>query len=157
MIGRWADRSGKLQVYRIIAPVSAMIMLTITLLPRVGLFLAVAAVSLLMVSNSGRMVAAMAMINASVEPRLRGGFMSAYSSVQHIASGLGAFLAGLIIAEGPDKTLHNYGWVGVIGMASTLLSIWLAGRLRPVTKPVVEPVPMTPELIQVAVETAEAF
>ena len=55
-----------------------------------------------MVSNAGRMVAAMAMINGSVEPRLRGGFMSAYSSVQHIAAGVGAFVAGLIIAEAPD-------------------------------------------------------
>ena len=111
LIGRWADFSGKLKVYRIIAPASALIMLTITLLPRVGLFLAVASVSILMVSNSGRMVAAMAMINASVEPRLRGGFMSAYSSVQPIAAGLGAFLAGQIIAEAPDEILPGY-WVG---------------------------------------------
>ncbi len=121
LIGRWADFSGKLKVYRIIAPMSALVMLTITTLPRVGLVPAVAAVSLLMVCNSGRMIAAMAMINASVESRLRGGFMSAYSSVQHIAAGVGAGLAGLIIVPGPDKTLLNYGWVGLTS-ASTLLS-----------------------------------
>jgi DHA1 family inner membrane transport protein len=156
LIGRWADHSGKLKVYRIIAPLSAVIMLTITNLPRVGLIPAVAAVSVLMVSNSGRMIAALAMINASVEPRLRGGFMSAYSSVQHIASGLGAGLAGLIIVEGSDKTLHNYGYVGLLGMASTLLSLWLAGRLQPASRPPIPVAEPTADLLE-AVPAAEAF
>ena len=156
LIGRWADRAGKLKVYRIIAPFSALIMLVLTTLPRVGLLVSVLAVSLLMMSNAGRMVAAMAMINASVEPRLRGGFMSAYSSVQHIAAGVGAFLAGLILAEGPDHTLRHYAWVGLIGAGSTLLSLWLAGRLKPAAtppRPVAEPV----EDFLETVPAAEAF
>ena len=159
LIGRWADLSGKLKVYRIIAPASALIMLTITNLPRVGLVLAVASVSVLMVTNSGRMIAAMAMINASVEPRLRGGFMSAYSSVQHVASGLGAFLAGLILVEGPDKTLRHYGYVGLIGMATTLLSIWLAGRLTAGvwTLRGSRRTSRWPELLEAAAPAAEAF
>ena len=156
LIGRWADLSGKLKVYRIIAPLSALIMLTITNLPRVGLIPAVLAVSVLMVSNSGRMIAAMSMINASVEPRLRGGFMSAYSSIQHIASGLGAGLAGLIIAPGPDKTLLHYGWVGLIGMASTLLSLWLAGQLRPASRPPIPVAEPAADLLE-NVTAAEAF
>lgn len=131
LVGRWADRSGKLLVYRYIAPCSALMMLILTNLPRWGLPMAVAAVSLLIVSNAGRMVAAMAMVTGSVEPRLRGGFMSAYSSVQHVASGLGAFVAGLIISEGADGSLRRYWAVGLIGAASTILSLVLAGRLRP--------------------------
>ena len=154
LIGRWADRSGKLKVYRIIAPASALIMLTITVLPKVGLIPAVAAVSVLMVCNSGRMIAAMSMINASVEPRLRGGFMSAYSSIQHIASGVGAGLAGLII--GSDKTLGNYGWVGLIGMASTLLSVYLAGQLRPASRPPIPVAEPSADLLE-NVTAAEAF
>ncbi len=156
IIGRWADRYGKLRVYRIIAPVSALMMLALTNLPKVGLAIAVGAVSLLMVSNAGRMVAAMALVNNSVEHRLRGGFMSAYSSVQHISSGIGAFLAGLILAEAPDGSLVNYGWVGLIGVASTLMSLWFAGRLRPASKaprPEVDPLA---DLID-TVPAAEAF
>ena len=159
LIGRWADRSGKLHVYRIIAPGSAAIMLALSNLPRVGLLIAVATVSLLIMSNAGRMVAAMALINASVEPRLRGGFMSAYSSVQHIAAGVGAFLAGLIITVGPDSTLRNYGWVGLVGCTSTLLSVWLASRLRPASKPAPAAVAVAPmaDLIDSVPATAEAF
>jgi DHA1 family inner membrane transport protein len=131
MIGRWADRSGKLRVYRWIAPCSALMMVMLTNLPRVGLPVAVGVVSLLIVCNAGRMVAAMAMVTGSVEPRLRGGFMSAYSSIQHVSAGLGAFFAGLILVEGLDRSLQRYWVVGLIGAASTLLSVWLAGRLRP--------------------------
>ena len=156
LIGRWADRFGKLQVYRIIAPGSALMMLALTNLPKVGLLVAVGAVSLLMVSNAGRMVAAMALINGSVEQRLRGGFMSAYSSVQHISSGIGAFLAGLIIAEAADGTLLNYGWVGLIGVASTLLSLWLAGRLQPASMPPRPEVEPLADFID-TVPAAEAF
>jgi MFS transporter, DHA1 family, inner membrane transport protein len=156
LIGRWADRYGKLRVYRIIAPVSALMMMTLTTLPKVGVLLAVGTVSLLMVSNAGRMVAAMAMINASVEPRLRGGFMSAYSSVQHIAAGVGAFVAGLIMVQAPDGTLQRYGWVGLLGVISTLLSLWLAGRLRPASKPPRPDSEPLDELIE-SVPAAEAF
>jgi DHA1 family inner membrane transport protein len=156
LIGRWADFSGKLKVYRIIAPLSALVMLIITTLPRVGLVPAVAAVSMLMVCNSGRMIAAMSMINASVESRLRGGFMSAYSSVQHISAGIGSGLAGVIIGTAPDSTLTNYGWVGLIGMASTLFSVWLAGRLRPASKPPIPVAEPTAELLE-TVPAAEAF
>jgi predicted MFS family arabinose efflux permease len=155
-IGKWADKYGKLKVYRIVAPFSALMMIILTTLPKVGVILAVVAVSAMMVSNSGRMIAAMAMINGSVENRLRGGFMSAYSSIQHISSGVGAYLAGKIVAESADGKLLNYGWVGVCGVSATLLSLWLAGRLRPAKqapKPVAEPM----EDLLENVTAAEAF
>jgi MFS family permease len=109
-----------------------------------------------MVSNAGRMVAALALVNNSVEQRLRGGFMSAYSSVQHISAGVGAFIAGLIIAEGPGGMLLHYEWVGLIGVASTLLSLWLAGRLQPASKPPRPEVDPLADLID-TVPAAEAF
>jgi DHA1 family inner membrane transport protein len=130
IVGRLADRHGKLRVYRVVAPFSAILMLVVTNLPRVALPLAVAAVAGLMVSNAGRMVTAMAMVTSSVEPRLRGGFMSANSSVQHMASGLGAFVGGAIISRTPTGTLSRFDLVGLIACAATLLSLWLAGRLR---------------------------
>jgi len=158
VIGRWADRSGKLRVYRFIAPCSALMMILITNLPRAGLVVAVAAVSLLIVCNSGRMVAAMAMVTGSVEPRLRGGFMSAYSSVQHLAAGVGSFVAGLILVQGGDGTFRRYWLVGLIGAASTILSIHLAGRLRPAAgKPGPAPIHPMNEIAIDPVPAAEAF
>ena len=125
-----ADRFGKLPVYRTVAVISACLVLTVTNLPPVRLALAIGVVGAFMLSNAGRMVAALAMITASVESRFRGGFMSANSAVQHMSAGLGAFLGGKIVQETADKHLLYFGRVGLMSVAATLLSLWLAGLIR---------------------------
>lgn len=56
--------------------------------------------------------------------------MSANSSVQHIASGIGAYVGGMIITQTPDGKMHQFGLVGWIAAITTLSTLWLAGRLR---------------------------
>jgi predicted MFS family arabinose efflux permease len=128
-IGRLADRHGKLTVYRWIAPLSALCFVIITQLPTAQLAFAVAVFGALMVVNSGRMIAAMAMVTSSVQPHRRGGFLSANSSMQHVSSGFGAYLGGLIIQQTGGRLVH-FGAVGWLAGAATLLSLWLAGRIR---------------------------
>lgn len=130
VFGKLADRYGKLRMFRIVAPVSGLLMFTITSLPPVATWVAVTVFGCLMVSNVGRMIPAMAMVTGSVAPRLRGGFMSANSSVQHIAGGVATSLGGLIIAETTDKKLEHFSVVGAIAAVATFFAIWLAGRVR---------------------------
>ncbi len=132
LIGRLADRYGKLRVFRIVAPVSAVMTIAATNLGEVPAALAIAVVASLMVSNSGRMVAAMAMITSSVAPNRRGGFLSANSSVQHLALGFGAYVGGLIVSEAEDHRLLNFPIVGLLSAVATIMSLWLAGRIRPI-------------------------
>jgi predicted MFS family arabinose efflux permease len=131
VIGRLADRYGKLRVYRIVAPVSAVLMFVVTNLPPVPTAVAVAVAASLMMCNAGRMVAAMAMVTGSVLPEKRGGFMSANSSIQHVSTGLGAQVGGQIVTQSADGRLDHFGIVGLIAVAATILSLWLAGRVRP--------------------------
>lgn len=130
LVGRLTDKFGKLRIYRIIAPASAVLLLAITHLPRVPVAVAVAVFASLMVCNVGRMIAAMAMITGSVEPHRRGGFLSANSSVQHIACGVGASLGGLLITQTDGGAIERFGLVGWIAAISTLITLWLAGRVR---------------------------
>ncbi len=130
IVGWFTDKFGKLLIYRIIAPVSALLLLAITHLPRVHIGVAVLVFGSLMVSNVGRMIAAMAMITGSVEPRRRGGFLSANSSVQHLACGVGAYLGGTIITQEKGGPIAHFGTVGWIAAISTLFTLWLAGRVR---------------------------
>jgi predicted MFS family arabinose efflux permease len=131
-IGKLADRFGKLQVYRVVAPIAAVLMIVVTNLPPVSLTLAVGVVGLLMVANAGRMVAAMAMVTSCVEPRRRGRFMSMNASVQHFSAGLGSTLGGYLLGETTGGgALTGYGKVGLLAVAVTALSLFLAGRLRP--------------------------
>ncbi|EMI21961.1 Major facilitator superfamily MFS-1 [Rhodopirellula maiorica SM1] len=131
VIGRWADRAGKLFVFRVIAPLSAALMFAITHLYEGGIVLAIVVFGALMVCNVGRMIPAMAMITASVAPRHRGAFLSANSSIQHIFGGVGAYLGGLIVSQaGEGAALEGFGTVGWIAAGVGMSSLWLAGRLR---------------------------
>lgn len=130
IVGRWTDQYGKLMIYRMIAPCSALLLLAITHLPHVPVAIAVIVFGALMVSNVGRMIAAMAMITGSVEPRRRGGFMSANSSIQHIASGIAAYVGGEVITQATDGRIEGFGRVGWIAAIATMTTLWLAGRVR---------------------------
>jgi DHA1 family inner membrane transport protein len=131
VIGRLADRYGKFTIYSLIAPGSALMLLVITHLPPVPTAVAVAVFGSLMVCNVGRMIAAMAMITSSVVPHQRGAFLSANSSVQHVAAGLGSYLGGVIVSQSVTGKIEHFGTVGWIAAASTLASLWLASRIRP--------------------------
>lgn len=131
LTGRLVDRQGALAVFRGIVPVSAAMMLVLTNLPAVGIAVAAAVVAVLMAANASRMVTAMTLIMSSIEPRRRGSFMAANSAVQHVASGLGTTLGGMIVAGGAGEPLRNYGTVGMLAAGATIASLWLAARIRP--------------------------
>jgi predicted MFS family arabinose efflux permease len=130
IIGRLADLYGKLTVYRLIVPGSALLLAVITHLPPVPVAVAVAVFGALMVCNTGRMIAAMSMVTASVEPSRRGSFLSANSSVQHVAAGLGAYVGGSIVTQSAAGQIEHFGTVGWIAAVTTLASLWLAGRVQ---------------------------
>jgi predicted MFS family arabinose efflux permease len=144
-IGKLADRYGKLTIYRLIAPGSALLLVAITHLPPVPVAIAVALFGALMVCNTGRMIAAMAMVTSSVAPRRRGSFLSANSSVQHVAAGLGAYLGGFIVTQSATGQIEHFGTVGWIAAATTLASLWLAGRVQ-----IVDSSPVSAETISIA-------
>ncbi|HXY36159.1 MAG TPA: MFS transporter [Planctomycetaceae bacterium] len=155
LIGRLADRYGKLRVFRIVAPLSAALTLAAANLVPVPVAVAVAIMAALMVCNTGRMVAAMAMITGSVEPHRRGGFLSANASVQHLSIGFGTYLGGLIVAEAADGHLLHVPTLGVVSAAATMLCLWLAGRIRPL-RPTAEHHITTTESLAAAAEMYDA-
>jgi predicted MFS family arabinose efflux permease len=132
LVGRLIDGYGALPVFRCVVSLAAVMTLVVTHLPAVGLAVAAPAAALMMASNAGRLVSAVALITASIEPRRRGGFMSVNSSVQHLASGLGTVCGGLILEGGAGEPLRHFGTVGILAVAVTLTSLWFAGRVRPV-------------------------
>ena len=63
----------------------------------------------------------MAMITGSVRPQQRGGFMSANSSIQHICSGIGAYVGGLIIVQAADGTMATLATLLFVPVVYSLL------------------------------------
>lgn len=138
-IGRLADRYGKLFLFRILALAAVVPVVVITNLPAVALPWILLVTTLFMVLTSGRWVPATAMITASAQPLYRGSFLSVNASVQQMAAGLAAQLAGAIVGEDAAGRLTGYPLVGWIAAGTMALSLFLAGRLRSVEAEVAAP------------------
>jgi len=106
------------------------------MLPVVPLAIAMVVTAALRIGNTGRMIVAMTMVNARIDPRHRGSFMSLSSAIQHLASGCGAFAAGLIVTSDAGGPLRNFEVVGAMALAASFVSVALAAPLR---RPVAEP------------------
>ncbi|MGH7172412.1 MAG: MFS transporter [Gemmataceae bacterium] len=131
LFGWLSDRFGKLSVFRCLALFTLVPILLVTNLPVVGLATALMISTLFMVTTSGRMVPAMALITASSAPRNRGSFLSVNASVQQAGAGLAAALGGLMLGQGANGEITGFPLVGGLACLAALLSIWLAGHLRP--------------------------
>jgi predicted MFS family arabinose efflux permease len=130
IIGRLADRFGKLPVFRVLALLTIVPILVVTNLPQVSLVQAVLVTTVFMVVSSGRMVPAMALITASAAPRVRGSFLSVNSAVQQTASGLAALVGGALLDKGPGGELTGFPLVGILATVAAVGSVWLGGQLR---------------------------
>lgn len=130
LIGKWADKAGKLKVFITFACVVLVPIFFITHLPPVMIPVALVVTSLFFVCAGGRMIPAQAMITSTVQPRFRGSFMSISSSVQQMTAGVAAFLAGTIVKEDTAGHLVNYNYVGYFAIAVTVTTIFVARLLK---------------------------
>ena len=124
------SQDGKKLIFRVMGLAAVGTVLVLTNLPPVPLWFAMLAATVFMVTTSGRMVPAQALITASAAPSVRGGFLSLNGAVQAAAMGLASLLGGALIGQTEDGRLPGYPIVGMIAAVSALLSLVLAGLLR---------------------------
>lgn len=129
-VGRCADRFGKRLVFRIMAGCTLATIPVLTNLPAAALAPILFVTTLYWIFTSGRWVPAMALVTSSALPRYRGSFMSVNASLQQMAIGLAAVIAGAVVGEAENGQLTGYSTAGLIAAASTGVSILLVGRLR---------------------------
>jgi predicted MFS family arabinose efflux permease len=128
LAGRLSDRYGKVPVFTLFTLATLPVMLVLTRLtpaplPQV-LFLAA-----LLFAVSGRFVPATALATSVVPPQQRGSFMSLNSSVQQLAAGTAAYLAGLIVVKTAGGSLLHFEWVGYMAVVGNLLSLLVVRRI----------------------------
>lgn len=128
-IGHWADRRGKVEVYRRLALLATLPLLVITHVGALPLWAWLICTTAFFVLLSGRMIPAMAVITSAAEPRLRGTFMSLNGTVQSLAMGLATTLAGFLTGLDADGRIVGYPLVGYVAVAANLLAIAFAGRI----------------------------
>jgi predicted MFS family arabinose efflux permease len=118
LAGFLSDKVGK---YKVFVGGTLLTMIIVAIYTNLGItpLATVIAINVAMFAGiMARMVASTAMISAIPQPQDRGAFMSINSSVQQLSGGVAAALAGMVIAEGPDKKLLHYSTLGIIVMGS---------------------------------------
>lgn len=131
MIGKLADRIGKRKVFNWFVLMCAVPVFAITNMPHVALWVALIATTLFFILSGGRFIPAQAMVSETVQPQMRGSFMSILSSMQQLTAGVASYLAGLIIVKDDvSGAMYNYSIVGYISIGATLLTILLVKRIK---------------------------
>jgi predicted MFS family arabinose efflux permease len=129
-VGRCADRFGKRLIFRLMAGCTLVTILVLTNLPATTLLPILMVTTLYWIFTSGRWVPAMALVTSSALPRYRGSFMSVNASLQQMAIGLAAVVAGAVVNETDSGEIAGYSTAGLIAAVSTGISMLLVGRLR---------------------------
>ncbi|WP_295007978.1 MFS transporter [uncultured Dechloromonas sp.] len=129
LIGHWADKYGKIEVYRRVALLATLPLLAVTHAGHLPLGIWLIFSTAFFVLTSGRMIPAMAVIASAAQPRLRGTFMSLNGTVQSLAMGLATTLAGFLTGLDGSGKIVGYPLVGYVAVAANLLAIWFAARI----------------------------
>ncbi|MBF0123830.1 MAG: MFS transporter [Magnetococcales bacterium] len=129
LIGHWADRLGKVEVYRWLALAATLPLLLATHIENASLPIWLVCTTSFFVLISGRMIPAITIITSAAQPDLRGTFMSLNATVQSLSMGLATLLTGWIITQNADGRIVGYPEVGYIAIASNMLAIWFVSRI----------------------------
>lgn len=129
--GRLTDKFGALKVFSWFTPLSVIPIVLVTSISVIPLPWILVITTLFMALLSARLIPIVSIITQTVEPRLRGTFMSLLSSIQQSASGAAAWIAGTIVYETIDGKLEDFNKVGWMAAFFSILAIGLAWKLIP--------------------------
>ncbi len=129
LIGHWADKHGKVEVYRLVAGLAMVPLLVLTHVGAVPLWVWVICTTSFFVLISGRMIPAMAIIASAAQPKLRGTFLSLNGTMQSLAMGLATTLAGFLTSLDDGGRIVGYPLVGYVAVAANLVAIWFVARI----------------------------
>jgi predicted MFS family arabinose efflux permease len=125
LLGRAADKLGR---YRVFAAGSVVTMATVVYYTRLGatpLWWVIAINIVLFAGITARMVSSFAMTSTLPEMTDRGAYMSIASSLQQLAGGVAAFVAGLVVHQNATGELEHYPTLGVLVAITTVVTMFL--------------------------------
>lgn len=135
LIGKLSDKVSKFKMFAF-CTVMAVIIINIYAHFSVTPFVTVVATNVvMMLFIMSRMVPSQALTSAIPEPADRGAFMSINASLQQMAGGLGAVLAGFVIVQKDNfSPLQHYDTLALIASMVMLLTIYLMYRVSKIVK-----------------------
>ncbi|MFP5080021.1 MFS transporter [Pedobacter sp. JCM 36344] len=135
LIGKLSDTISKFKIFAV-ACVWMMVMVLVYTNMGVTVFWLVVILNIFMMMGiMSRMIPATALVSAVPDMQDRGAFMSINASMQQIAGGVAAVIAGLIVVQKyKSAPLEHYNVVGYLVVGITLLSIYVMNRVAKIVK-----------------------
>ncbi len=131
LIGKLSDRYNRFSIFTIGSLGAVLMVFIYTHLSVTPLWLVIIINILLFTCILCRMTPAMALNSMVANPEDRGAYMAISSSLQQIAGGMGAFIAGLVIVQqDAHSPLQHFDWLGYLAMGIFLLCVFLVGRVN---------------------------
>ncbi len=124
LIGRASDRLGKFKVFSFGSVVTIILVVFYTHMEISPLWLVVTVNSVLFVGIFSRMIPSQALMSVIPTPASRGAFMAISSSLQQVAGGVAAVIAGAVVTERPGGYLEHFDTLGYILVGTTTFT-WI--------------------------------
>ena len=130
LCGRLADKFGRLRVFAILIAVACAVTLWISNSGPMPVWAVLISAGLFFTFASGRFIPAQAILSLAVPSQRRGSFMSLTSCTRDLTSGITSSIGGWIVTKSPTGQLVNYDKLGWLAVIVSLISLWLASRVR---------------------------
>ena len=121
LIGKVSDTYGGMKVFFFGTIVSSVMVMIYTHLGATPLWLVIAVNVAMFVGIFSRMIPSQTLMSAIPSPANRGSFMSVSSSLQQLAGGLGAIIAGAIVVQESSGMIRHFEVIGYIMVTLGLL------------------------------------
>jgi predicted MFS family arabinose efflux permease len=135
LVGKLSDKTDKFRIFAIASAWMIGMVIFYTNLGPTPLWQVMILNVLMMGGVMSRMIPSQALVTAVPEMRDRGAFMSINTSLQQLAGGVAAAVAGLIVVQ-QDKhsPLEHYNTLGYIISAITIIGVYLVYRVSVLVK-----------------------
>lgn len=134
-IGKLSDKIDKFKIFAVASLWMMIMCVAYTNLSNTPFWIVVVLNVLMMMGIMSRMIPSSALTSAIPDAQDRGAFMSVNSSLQQIAGGVAAAVAGVIVTQADNESpLQRYDTVGYVIVVISILSIFLMWRVDRLTK-----------------------
>jgi len=135
VIGKLSDTVSKFKIFTVACVWMIIMVLVYTNMGISEFWLVIVLNILMMMGIMSRMIPATALVSGVPDMEDRGAFMSVNASMQQIAGGVAAVVAGLIVVQKHKSApLEHYDIVGYLVVGITLLSIYVMHRVSKIVK-----------------------
>jgi predicted MFS family arabinose efflux permease len=125
LVGKASDSFGKFNTFCFGSLLTILMVVIWTNIGQVSLATVIVVNVLMFIGIFSRMIPSQALLTAIPEATKRGAFNAVSASLQQVAGGVSAAVAGAVIVQLPGGALGHFDWVGYIVMSVAIVSLVL--------------------------------